>query len=201
LAGANGSRVGGLVRTTADGAVDEGFVVGAGIDRTIGVAVQADGMILAAGWLVGDVASNGAPNYRVLRFLTNGAMDPNYHSPVFGDTPRFLTIQPDGRVLAALTGLSGTTAPNGGIPDFARLNQDGSLDTTFQRPVLAGGLAGVYAPPVVDTNGAIYLAGGFKQVNGQNRNGVARLLSNGALDPTFLPSGFSFTLFNRATLV
>jgi uncharacterized delta-60 repeat protein len=112
-----------------------------------------------------------------------------------------MTVQPDGKVLAGTTTLSGTVAPNGGIVDFTRLNTDGSLDAGFNQPSLTGTYFALFAPPVVDTNGGIYIAGGFSYVNGQSRLGVARLLADGTLDPAFVPSGFTYTLANRGVLL
>src|SRR6266566_5829889 len=129
--GANDLRVGALVRTTTNGIVDPNFMVGPGLRETIGIAVQADAKILVGGRMVGDLALNGAPNYRVFRLLTNGLLDATYHSPVFGSSPRFLTLQSDGKLLAACLSLTDTTAPTGGMVDFARLDSDGSPDTNF----------------------------------------------------------------------
>jgi uncharacterized delta-60 repeat protein len=201
LVGASSQRVGGLVRTTSDGILDTNFVVGPALQESFGVAVQTDGKVLVGGRWVGDRANNGFPNYRVFRFLTNGAADPGYHAPVFAYAPRFLTLQADGKLLVGNTQLSGTPAANGGIVDLARLNSDGSEDTGFQRPSLTGGLAALFSLPVADTNGLIYIAGGFSQVNGQNRLGLARLLPNGTLDSSFTPSGFTFSLANRGIVL
>jgi uncharacterized delta-60 repeat protein len=199
MVGANGQRVGGLVRTTADGLLDTNFVVSPNLQESFGVAFQADGKILVGGRWIGDLADNGAPNYRVFRLLTNGVADLSYHSPVFGFAPRFMTVQPDGKLLVGTTFLSGTPAPNGGIVDFTRLNSDGSQDAGFHQPALTGSFA-VFAPPLVDTNGGIYIAGGFSYVDGQSRAGVARLLVDGTLDPAFVPSGYTFSQFIRGVV-
>src|SRR2546428_7140136 len=78
FAGANGLRVGGLVRTTADGVIDEDFVVGLALQESMGTTVQADGSILVGGRLVGDLGTDGTPDYRGFRLLTNGAIDCTY---------------------------------------------------------------------------------------------------------------------------
>lgn len=200
FSGANGVRVGGLVRTTVDGGVDANFAVGPALIDTMGIAMQADGKILVGGRLAGDLALNGAPNFRVFRYLTNGVLDVGYRSPVFGGSPRFMTVQPDGKLLAAWTDTADAVEANEGISGIARLNTDGSLDRTFTSPVLKGNY-GVFAPPVLDTNGMIYLAGGFTSVNGESRQGVVRLYPNGALDYGFVPSGFTFSVFVRGVLL
>lgn len=207
LTGADDVRVGGLVRTTTNGVVDASFVTGPALREAMGVALQADGKILVGGRWVGDVAPNGALNYRVFRLFTNGMVDATYHSPAFGagtnygGSPRYMTVQPDGKLLAAIPNPSDTPAPNGGIVDFVRLNSDGSQDTNFHRPAFTGGVAGVFAAPVRDTNGAIYVAGGFAQVDGQSRQQLVRLHPDGTVDPTFVPSGFTSSLFMRGILL
>ena len=199
--GANGIRVGGLVRTTTDGVLDTNFIVGPSLQWSFGTAVQADGQVLVGGFVVGDSSSHGTANYRVFRCSTNGVLDSAYHSPIFGGAPRFLTVQADGKLLAAWTDLSATTEVNGGIQALVRLNPDGSLDSGFQAPNLAGGFLGIFATQVVDTNGLIYIAGGFTSVNGQTRQGIARLLPNGTLDSSFVPSGFSYSTAIRSVLL
>src|ERR1051326_576334 len=75
LDGADGRRLGGMIRTTEAGVVDPGFVIGPALRSCLGTAVQADGKILVGATQVGDTASNGAPNWRVFRVLTNGVLD------------------------------------------------------------------------------------------------------------------------------
>ncbi len=201
FAGANNVRVGGLVRTTVDGVVDPTFVVGPTLHETMGVVVQPDGRILVGARLADDVTPDGMPNYRVFRLQTNGVLDTTYHSPAFSMAPRFMVLQPDGKLVACLNNLSDASPSDGRIVDLARLNPDGSLDQDFQKPVLLGGLSGVFAPPVLDTNGFIYLAGGFTSVNNQPRQGVARLNPDGSLDAGFVPSGYNVSSAVRGILI
>jgi len=71
---------------------------------------------------------------------------------------------------------------------IARMTPEGQLDTTFN-PV--GGANDFVSAVAVYTNGVnsgkVLLAGGFTSVNGFQRNGVARLNANGAIDETFNP--------------
>lgn len=73
-----------------------------------------------------------------------------------------------------------------GVPrnNIARLNNDGSLDTTFD-PGL-GANAPINAL-VVQADGRILIAGDFNRYDTSDRNFVARILSTGAIDPAFDP--------------
>ncbi len=194
IEGANDQRIGGVVRTLESGALDPNYVTGPALREALGTAQQADGKILVGATMAGDVAANGQANWRVFRLLTNGVVDTSYSSPVFNNPPRFMTVQPDGKlVIGAVDGSAGDLG-NGGIATMARLNSDGSLDTTFTSPSLVqgSGYNSVFSPPLIDTNGNIYIAGSVIFVNGTGVQGIARLLPNGSLDTSFAPSGFTF---------
>src|SRR5439155_4059242 len=53
-----------------------------------------------------------------------------------------------------------------------------------------GGNSGIRAM-AVDANGLIYIAGAFAYIDGQSRNGLARVNSAGALDAAWKPSANS----------
>ncbi len=86
-----------------------------------------------------------------------------------------------GKVLIAgrFDSINGTSRNN-----IARLNNDGSLDTTFD-PGL-GANAPINAL-VVQADGRILIAGDFNRYNISDRNFVARIQSDGSVDPTFDP--------------
>lgn len=92
-----------------------------------------------------------------------------------------MVAQPDGKIL--LTGFF--SAINGQpVGNLARLNQDGSLDNTFQA---AGALNGVGQFLVLQPDGKLLVTGGFTTVHGQAQARLARLLPNGTLDTSFAP--------------
>ena len=64
----------------------------------------------------------------------------------------------------------------------ARLNSDGSLDTSFDPGV---GPSGEVDALAIQSDGKIVIVGHFGSVNGITRNGVARLRSDGSLDTSF----------------
>jgi uncharacterized delta-60 repeat protein len=111
----------------ADGTVTTDFV--GGHDEVGGVAIQADGKIVAAG-----VAGTGSlPDFGVVRYNPDGSLDTSFDGDGkvitdFGgnDAASAIAIQSDGKILAA----GGSSLGN---PDFAlaRYNADGSLDTSF----------------------------------------------------------------------
>src|SRR4030095_3350241 len=69
----------------------------------------------------------------------------------------------------------------------ARLNTDGTLDQFF-----LAGVTGANAPVhalALQSDGKIVIGGAFTNFNGTERNGIARLNANGAVDSSFLASG------------
>src|SRR5581483_3226941 len=86
-------------------------------------------------------------------------------------------IQPDGKILIA----GGFTTLGASTNQFiARLNMDGSLDTSFH--------AVVDGPPFavsLQRDGKVLLCGGFSSLNGENRKWLARVQSNGSIDTSF----------------
>jgi uncharacterized delta-60 repeat protein len=104
-----------------------------------------------------------------------------------------IALQADGKFVIGgyFTGVSGTNRNY-----IARLNADGSLDTSFDPGTGAAGGRGstaVYAVASQPDNKAL-LAGRFATVNGVSRNRIARLNADGSLDLTFNPgTGLSGT--------
>jgi hypothetical protein len=105
----------------------------------------------------------------------------NYPLPA---PPIAVTPQADGRLL-----VTGVFSPTNGRTDYnlVRLNTDGSIDSSF-RPVV-GADAGVPVSEVSpQSDGRIYVRGNFTHIAGQPRPGLARLLSDGSLDASFVPT-------------
>src|SRR5882724_9622960 len=111
--------------------------------------------------------------------------DPNAN----GTVVRVVVVQSDGKILVGgdfngLNSIGGTTGQTRNY--LARLNPDGSLDTTFDPN--ANGV--VYAI-AVQLDGKIVVGGDFNGLNsiggvtGQTRNRIARLTADGTLDTAF----------------
>jgi len=143
------------------------------VDQAIGVALQADGRIVVAGFIRTTFSDH---DFAVLRLLVNGNLDPSFGiggsvTIDFGgnDDARSVAVQADGKIVAAGVTVSLTAVTQSGFLQtsfaVARLNSDGSLDPTFG----AGGKATtdfgdhVDAPRAVaiQPDGKTVLAGGF----------------------------------------
>lgn len=133
----------GLVRLLADGSVDLNFapeLEAAFITNVCAIAPASNGVFIAA--------TNGAgTEIRLARLLESGARDPGFNAPVLtnADTSKFL---PPVAGLEALD--SGKLLVGGafrvGKPNavgLARIDADGSIDSTYQLPVLQGGIGRV----------------------------------------------------------
>ena len=101
----------------------------------------------------------------------NGANDDIYTS----------NIQSDGQVII---GGNFTTYKEAQCNRIARLNNDGSLDTSFNSGV---GASGIVWASVVQNDGRIIIGGEFTSYNGTSINRIARLNSDGTLDTSFNP--------------
>lgn len=96
--------------------------------------------------------------------------------------------QPDGKII-----VTGTFLTYQGVTKnrIVRLNTDASIDSTF---ITGIGFNDFTQSPAIDSNGSIIITGRFNSYNGSSSPRIARLLSNGTLDSTFvIGSGFNNT--------
>jgi len=112
------------------------------------------------------------------------AGSPDAPNPDFNGDVYSVGLQTNGQIVAAGAFSIVNNFPRNNI---ARLNADGSIDTTF-----LNGLAGANAPVqtlLVQSDGRILAAGPFTQMDSLNRNGLVRLMSDGSLDSSFNAGG------------
>ncbi len=74
------------------------------------------------------------------------------------------------------------------IANLARLDADGSLDTTFL-PDAASGISGTVLALGLDAQGGLIVGGFFNEAHGSEVKNVARYLPDGTLDPNFATAG------------
>lgn len=94
-------------------------------------------------------------------------------------------LQPDGKMVVA-----GRFSEINGVPiqNVGRLNPDGTVDTNFISNLELGTTDNSYVHGMaLQADGKILLAGSFSAVDYLSRNGIARLNTNGAVDPSFNP--------------
>ena len=173
-----------VARATTNGSRDLTFTRPSNTKPNIRcVDLQPDGKILTGGiyTLLG-----GYP--RVERLNTDGTIDPSFYlgsnnGAVGGPSPSIeaIAVQPDGKILFAgyFTSYRASSSMY-----YGRLNADGTTDNAFQ--VLPGATNGITAI-AVQSDGRIILSGAFTSFHGVPRNHIARLNSDGSLDPTFDP--------------
>jgi uncharacterized delta-60 repeat protein len=175
---ANGVPRNRIARFNFDGSLDPGFDPGTGADAEITAAVlQSDGRIIVAGRFT---SFNGVTHNRVCRLNANGNVDQTFGLGMgINNAALALALQSDGRIIVGgqFSQVDLTQRFN-----LARLNSDGSVDLSFD-PV--NGPNGDVNAIVIQPDGRIVIGGTFIGYNGSARGGVARVLGDGALDPSF----------------
>lgn len=121
---------------------------------------------------------------QIARIGSDGTLDtsfanPQPNRPGMSSTVVAMAVQPDGKVLIA-----GTFTRIGGQDRdrVARLNADGTLDTTFVDPNVDGAVSALALEP----DGQVLIGGLFTMVDGLQRKYVARLNADGTRANNFL---------------
>jgi uncharacterized delta-60 repeat protein len=177
----NGVARGRIARLNTDGTLDTGFQNGlAGAnDAVYSLALQSDGKVVIGGPFI---QVNGTGRSCVARLNTNGSLDTGFLNGLAGadNTLISLALQSNGQVVigGAFANVNGVA--RGGI---ARLNADGSLDTSFQNG--SAGANGYVYSTAIQKDGKVLIGGDFTTVNGSTRTRLTRLNSNGGLDTGF----------------
>ncbi len=165
-----------MARLNADGTLDAGFNRGSDFAAVYSMVLLPDGKIIAPGSQVGVTGA-------LLRYNADGSRDASFNDPdLSGSNVVKVLRQPDGKIL-----IGGGFSTVNGQPrrHVARLNADGTLDTTLQNTSNAFGSVFDLA---LQTDGKIIIAGDFTPVSGQtDRRYLARLNADGSYDTAFNP--------------
>lgn len=174
----NGDAAVAVARLNVDGSTDTTFD-SSGMLFTDGVealALQPDGKIViggggSAGTYVARINSDGSPDST---FMTNIGTGVNFGVQT-------VAIQPDQKILIGgyFTRFDGST-----VNRIARLNPDGSLDTSFATNIGVGLNDSVWGIGL-QSDGKIVIGGDFATLDGTTVNHIARLNADGTPDPTF----------------
>ncbi|HWQ93743.1 MAG TPA: delta-60 repeat domain-containing protein [Clostridia bacterium] len=125
-----------------------------------------------------------ACNSEIAKLNQDGSLDQAFKGGVVtvsGGVIYALVVQSNGKVVIA-----GSFTNVGGISrnQIARLNSDGSVDLSFDP---GAGVSGWIFNIGVRLDGKLAIAGNFSTVGGVSRKKIARLHSDGSLDPGFNP--------------
>jgi uncharacterized delta-60 repeat protein len=189
-----------VARYRIDGTLDPSFGSGGKattnffgfLDQPSTVALQPDGKIVLAG-----LAStpSGAEDFALLRYNTNGTLDPtfgsggkvitNFDDFFSNDEALAIAIQADGKIVAA-----GSTRADFAL---ARYNSDGSLDSSFGSGGKAitsfFGIAGEIFNAAFQPDGKIIVAGVPDSDSANKDFALARYNADGGLDSSFGSGG------------
>ena len=188
-----------LVRLESNGNVDLSFNAGLTNGEQIrALALRPDGRILCSGTFA---SVQGLPRPGLVQFLANGTVDPAFTVGTgFGPStptvegPTKIALDPWGRVvcIGSFNSYQGATRIR-----LARLMSDGALDAAFHRQT---GVLSRVEDIAARSDGRILVAGSISFLNGTPRRGLARLLSDGTVDPAFVTtsSAISSTLLRVA---
>lgn len=170
----------------APGDLDLGFQSSRGASDTIQTVVeQPDGKMIIAGDFT---AVDGIARNRIARLNPDGSLDRRFMSGLAGANSlvRTVVLQSDGKILI---GGFFTTIHGVARSKIARLNADGTLDTSFLSGLSGvgnyGTALGVYRI-VLQPDGKVLIGGAINLVNGAARGGVARLNADGSVDTGFM---------------
>jgi uncharacterized delta-60 repeat protein len=188
--------IGRVARLNNAGTLDATFDTntGAGANGTVSaIAIQADQKIIIGGQFT---TYNGVTSNRIARLNSTGTLDTDFTTNIgagFSGTVNAIAIQPDNKILV---GGSFETFNAITVNNIARLNSDGTLDTTFTNNVGTGASSTV-GSIALQPDGGILLGGNFSsgpsfftsttvEVSGVDEtfNGVYTLLTPGIIRTT-----------------
>ena len=199
----------GLARYNPNGTLDPTFD-GDGMQTTNfdadrgarGVALQADGKIVAVGRAEGNVVEGGG--FAIARYMPNGSLDPTFSGDgkqtanLGSGEANAVAVQANGRIV--VVGSGGGFGLDSRAFVVARFNPNGSLDTSFAGDGIQGTVFGSSRCPRSRCEArGVALVGGGKIVAvgfaGLADFALARYNPNGSLDPNFSENGKQTTDF------
>lgn len=181
----NGVSTNRIARVNTNGTLDTSYIVGSGADNRIrDLIIQADGKAV----IVGDFNNyNGVARKRIARLNTDGSVDSSYTigTGAFNNI-WVIALQNDNKTL-----IGGEFGSYNGISRnrIARINADGTLDTSF---TVGTGASSTVMSLYIQPDNKIYIGGSFNTYNNVSRIGLAKLNADGTLDSSItIGNGFN----------
>lgn len=173
-----------LARINTDGSFDNSFLIGSGTNGYVSSFIrQPDGKILVCGSFT---SFNGVTKNRIVRLNANGTIDAAFVTGTGADSVvECVALQTDGKIIIGgqFTKFNGISAKY-----LARLNADGSLDTSFD--TTTGFNSHVYSV-AVQADGKILAGGNFTNYNSVSKNYIVRMNPDASADESFATTGFN----------
>jgi uncharacterized delta-60 repeat protein len=188
----SGSSINRIVKITSSGSRDTTFNVGTGFSNSVyDMITQSDGKIIA----VGDFTTySGSNSNRIVRINTDGTRDTTFNVGTGANSSIIsIKLQSSGKIIIAggFSQYSGST-----INRIARLNTDGTLDTSFN---VGTGLSSDALSIDIQQDDKILAIGGFTTYSGSSINRIIRINTDGTRDTTFDVGTGLGDFFNSAT--
>jgi len=183
----NGTPINRIARLNTNMSLDNTFQVGTGTNGVVySSAIQTDGKIVVGGEFTN---YNGSVRNGLVRLNTDGSIDTSFtigtgiNNPSPGlNAINAIAIQSDGKII-----IGGLFTSYNGIAriNLARLNANGTLDTTFASSFISDG--NLVECIEIQNDGKIIVGGSFTSYGSYQRSGIIRLNSTGTIDTTFDP--------------
>lgn len=173
-----------ISRLNSDGSIDASFNIGTGANDIVrSVVLQPDGKIIVAGDFT---FFNGQFTNYIIRLNSNGSID-NSFVPFAGPNNKITscTLLQNGKII--IRGIF-TSYDNISRNYIARLNIDGTLDTTFNPAITTTDF--IYSN-IVEANNEDILFGAFFSHNGSSKQTVLRMKIDGTIDTNFNLDNFT----------
>ncbi len=196
-----------ILRLNTDGSIDSSFgpaqTSGDAFDQWVRViTIQPDGKILLGGLFT---KLNGAPRQGIVRLNSDGTLDTGFAvitmtgSNFFSSLPGIwanLFVQPDGKIIIGGDFDQVSDGSNSVFcPGVARLNTNGTVDTSFQPSGFDRGFTAVRGI-VIQSNGKIVIGGNFAATfpphDFSDTLPLIRLNADGSADPAYACFDFVF---------
>ncbi|MBK5285232.1 MAG: hypothetical protein JJE25_07490, partial [Bacteroidia bacterium] len=181
-----------IARTNTDGSVDATFnplygLYSSTVVSVNTISIESSGRIIAGG----SFQYTNTRRSCITGFNANGTLDMTYNTHTgVGRSVSAMAIQSDGKII-----IGGNFGEYNGFlcSNIARLNTDGTLDTSFHigTGVTRNASLGSYGEVdaiAIQSDGKIIIGGTFYNYNGTGRQSIARINTDGSSDLTFTPT-------------
>ncbi|MGJ8678152.1 MAG: Calx-beta domain-containing protein [Akkermansiaceae bacterium] len=158
-------------------------------DKTIIVPIRPDSIneggeefsVTLSGIIGGKISTSN--NQAIVNILESGQRYSSFNTPYFYFTVRAIATLSNGKVLVGGNFEDGSDVFADDINHIARLNSDGSADTSF---IQGTGFDAPVNTIHIQNDGKILVGGEFTSYNGVNCNRLVRLYEDGAIDQSFV---------------